>query len=158
MRRLHTANSTIDTDPGEFLAAPLNFEINANALAIAAFASCFDHRAEMIAIVEEAQFLGRMLRIEHQQWDAPITMRVSEHIALVGDITMSSDLASKVLTSLGRHANESGQLSLQKLATALEDHRTYAAFVKAGITPLFESLAFIAATDCGEQHPLLEWS
>ena len=65
MRRLHTANSTIDADPGEFLAAPLNFEINANALAIAAFASCFDHRAEMIAIVEEAQFLGRMLRIEH---------------------------------------------------------------------------------------------
>ena len=158
MRRLHTANSTIDADPGEFLAAPLNFEINANALAIAAFASCFDHRAEMIAIVEEAQFLGRMLRIEHQQCDAPITMRVSEHIALVGDITMSGDLAAKVLTSLGRHANESGQLSLQKLGTALEDHRTYAAFVKAGITPLFESLAFIAATDCGEQHPLLEWT
>ena len=158
MRRLHTANSTIDADPGEFLAAPLNFEINANALAIAEFASCFDHRPEMIAIVEEAQFLGRMLRIEHLQCDAPITMRVSEHIALVGDITMSSDLAAKVLTSLGRHANESGQLSLQKLGTALEDHRTYAAFVKAGITPLFESLAFIAATDCGEQHPLLEWT
>ena len=43
MRRLHTTNSTIDADPGEFLAAPLNFEINANALAIAEFASCFDH-------------------------------------------------------------------------------------------------------------------
>ena len=100
MRRLHTANSTIDADPGEFLAAPLNFEINANALAIAEFASCFDHRAEMIAIVEEAQFLGRMLRIEHPQCDAPITMRVSEHIALVGDMTMSSDLAAKVLTLL----------------------------------------------------------
>ncbi len=101
----------------------MNFEINANALAIAEFASCFDHRPEMIAIVEEAQFLGRMLRIEHQQCDAPITMRVSEHVALVGDITMSSDLAAKVLTSLGRHANESGQLPLHKLGTALEDHR-----------------------------------
>ena len=158
MRRLHTSNSTIDANPGEFLAAPLNFEINANALAIAEFASCFDHCPEMIGLVEEAQFLGRMLRIEHQQSDAPITMRVSEHIALVGDITMSSDLAAKVLTSLGYHRQESGQLTLQKLGTALEDHRTYAAFAKAGITPLFESLAFIAATDCGEQHPLLEWT
>jgi hypothetical protein len=112
----------------------------------------------MIAIVEEAQFLGRMLRIEHQQCGAPITMRVSEHIALVGDTTMSSDLAAKVLTSLGCHEHESGQLSLQKLGTALEDHRTYEAFVKAGITPLFASFAFIVSTDCGEQHPLLEWS
>lgn len=158
MRRLHSSNSTIDADPGEFLAAPVNFEINANALAIAEFASCFDHRPEIIAIVEEAQFLGRMLRIDHQQCDAPITMRVSEHIALVGAITMSSDLAEKVPTSLGCHQQEPGQLSLQELGTALEDHRTYAAFVRAGITPLFASLAFIASTDCGEQHPLLEWS
>ncbi|KPF72311.1 MAG: hypothetical protein HEQ21_19895 [Blastomonas sp.] len=57
MRRLHTSNSTIDADPDEFLAAPLNFEINANALAIAEFASCFDHRPEMIGVSRKRSFL-----------------------------------------------------------------------------------------------------
>ena len=64
-RRLHSGNAALDVDPGEFGAAPLNFEINANALSMAAFTACFDHRTEIISIVEEAQFLGRTLRVRH---------------------------------------------------------------------------------------------
>ena len=148
-RRLHSGNAALDVDPGEFGAAPLNFEIDANALWMAAFTACFDHRAEIISIVEEAQFLGRL---------APITIEVSEHIALARDLMMGPDLAAKVLFALGRDDADEGELTLESLRLLLQDHRTYDAFCGAKITPIYDSLAYLAFTDCGEQTPVLEWA
>ena len=137
-RRLHSGNAALDVDPGEFGAAPLNFEI--------------------ISIVEEAQFLGRTLRVRHLGRLAPITIEVSEHIALARDLMMGPDLAAKVLFALGRDDADEGELTLESLRLLLQDHRTYDAFCGAKITPIYDSLAYLAFTDCGEQTPILEWA
>ncbi|WP_297775903.1 hypothetical protein [uncultured Roseovarius sp.] len=157
-RKLHSHDVGLDVDPGEFEAAPINFEINANSLSMANFTSCFDHRAEIIEIVEEAQFLGRMLRVQHLGRAAPITIEVSEHIALVRDLMMGPDLAAKVLYALGRDNADPGELTLESLRTLLQDHRIYEAFCAAKISPIYDSLTFLAFTDCGEQVPVLEWN
>ncbi|ANC50760.1 hypothetical protein CP97_15069 (plasmid) [Aurantiacibacter atlanticus] len=157
-RRLHASDIALDVDANEFGAAPLNFEINANSLSMAAFTACFDHRAEIIAIVEEAQFLGRTLRVRHLGRLAPITIEVSEHIALARDLMMGPDLAGKVLFALGRDNADAGELTLDSLRTLLQNHRTYDAFRGAKIMPIYDSLAYLAFTNCGEQRPVLAWA
>ena len=158
MRKLHSLDVGLDIDAHEFEASPINFEINANSFSMANFTSCFDHRAEIIEIVEEAQFLGRTLRVQHLGRAAPITIEVSEHIALARDLMMGPDLAAKVLYALGRENAEPGELTLESLRTLLQDHRIYEAFCAAKISPIYDSLTFFAFTDCGEQTPVMEWS
>lgn len=158
MRRLHANDTQLDTDPGELEAAPISFEVNANSLSMAAFVSCFGDRPDIIAIVEEAQFLSRTVRIEKSSKVAPITMKVSEHIALARHLMMGPDLAAKVLYALGRDSAEPGELTLENLRQVLRDNRTYDAFCAAKIAPVFDSLTFLAFTDCGEQAPVMEWS
>ena len=157
-RKLHMGDSAIDVDPGEFGAAPLNFEINANALSMAGFTSCFANRVEIIEIVEEAQFLGRTLRVRHRERLAPIMIEVSEHIALARDLRMSSDLAGKLLFALGRDSSAMGEVTLENLRDLLQDHRVYEAFCAGKIEPVYNSLVYLAFTDCGAQHPVLEWA
>ena len=115
-------------------------------------------RLEGIEIVEEAQFLGRTLRVQHLGRAAPITIEVSEHVALVRDLMMGPDLAAKVLYALGRDNADPGELTLESLRTLLQDHRIYEAFCAAKISPIYDSLTFLAFTDCGEQVPVLEWN
>ncbi|MEM6409920.1 MAG: hypothetical protein AAF683_00125 [Pseudomonadota bacterium] len=158
MRKLHSHDAALDTDPDEFEAAPINFEINANSLSMSELTSCFDHRTEIIAIVEEAQFLGRTLRVQHLGRAQPIRIEVSEHIALARDLIMGPELAAKVLYALGRDNAEAGELTLETLRTLLQDHRTYEAFCSARISPIFDQLSYLAFTDCGEQTPVMEWS
>jgi len=157
-RRLHSSNATLDVDEGEFGVAPLNFEINANAMSMASFTACFDHRADIIAIVEEAQFLGRTLRVTHLGRLSPITIEVSEHIALARDLMMGPDLAAKLLFALGRDNAENGEIALESLRELLQEPRIYDAFAAAKIAPLYDSLTYLAFTDCGEQAPVLEWA
>ena len=158
MRKLHINKADLDVDAKELMAAPLNFEVNANVLSMAEFTTCFGHRVEIIAIVEEAQFLGRTLRIEHPNMRAPITMKVSEHIALGREMMMGPELAAKALYCLGRDSDEPGELKLHDLQGLLQDHRIHEAFVRANITPVYDSFSKLALTDCGDQRPMLEWS
>ncbi len=157
MRRLHASDAEIETDSHEFSAAPLNFEVNANSLSLASFAACFDWRTEVIAIVEEAQFLGRTLRVHCPGGPSPITIMVSEHIALARDILLPSELAAKVVRALGQGGGPEGEIPLDALRALLSDHHTFEAFRSAQIETVYESLSILACTDCGEQIPTMEW-
>ena len=158
MRRLHASDAALDVDPGEFAIVPINFEVNGNCLSMSNFTACFDHRADIIEVVEEAQWLGRTLRFEKAGPTQPLTMRVSEHIALARDLMMGPDLAAKVLYALGRDNADAGELTLDSLRNLLQEPRIYDAFCSARITPLYDSLSLLAFTECGEQAPVLEWS
>ncbi len=158
MRRLHAGHADIETESHEFSAAPLNFEVNANSLSLASFAACFDWRAEVIAIVEEAQFLGRTLRVHCPGGSSPITIMVSEHIALARDILLPTELAAKVARALGQGDGSEGEIPLDALRALLSDHHTAEAFRIAQIETVFESLSVLAYTDCGEQFPTMEWA
>lgn len=158
VRKLHGSHGTIDADIGEFGYAPLNFEINANSLSIAEFSACFGYRVDVIAVLDEAQFLGRMIRIEHAQRDEPITIQVSSNISLARELMMGDELARKVLFALGLSSQMKGSITLGDLQEALRSPKTYDAFARAHIEPLFDTLSFIAFTNCGDQLPVLEWS
>ena len=125
---------------------------------MASFTACFDHRADIIEIVEEAQFLGRTLRVTHLGRLSPIMIEVSEHIALARDLMMGPDLAAKLLFALGRDNAENGEIALESLRELLQEPRIYDAFAAAKIAPLYDSLTYLAFTDCGEQAPVLEWA
>lgn len=147
-----------DIDDGETEAIATHFEFNANSLALATFARTFGHREDIITVVEEAQFLGRSLRIDQSDHDGDIVLRVSSHIAIARPLMMSEDLAGKLLRALGINTGKRRSIHIDQVRDLLADPAIYAAFQEAGITPLHASLSYLGYTELGDQIPIMEWA
>ena len=146
-----------DLDNGETEGTAHHFEVAANGLALATFARVLSYRTDVIAVVEEAQFLGRALRIERSESQLDTLLRVSNHIALTPDLMMSEDLARKALTALGLTPDER-TIRLSKLQDLLQQPSTSRAFDNQQLGTIFDALARVAFVDCGEQIPRLKWA
>lgn len=146
-----------DLDNGETEGSAYHFEVAANGLALATFARVLSFRTDVIAVVEEAQFLGRTLRIERSESQFDTLLRVSNHIALTPDLMMAEDLANKALSALGL-APDRRTIRISKLQELLQKPSTSKAFDDQRIGTIFDALARVAFVDCGEQIPHLEWA
>ena len=155
---LREKNLLPDLDEGEIEGTAYKFEVSANTLALATFARVLDFRTDIIAVVEEAQFLGRSLRVERDGPGADPVLRVSEHIALTPDLMMARDIADKLMQALELDPSETRSLRLDHLRDLLRDPATFRAFDELGIKHLFDALARLAFVDCGDQMPALEWA
>jgi hypothetical protein len=149
-------NIISDLDEGEADGTAYNFEVSANSLPLAAFARPFEYRDDIIAIVEEAQFLGRSLRVQKDGLN--VTLRVSQHLALANDLMMTDTVAEKALQALGIDGRAKRTVSLAKLKELVCDPAIFAAFDNAKIGNIYDALARLATTDCGEQLPRLVWT
>lgn len=89
-----------------------NFEANANTLAIAQFAAFFRDRLDLLAIIEEAQFLGRSIRVSRTARNGDALLEVSEHIALSPEIAVTRTQADHVLECLNLDRATSADIPL----------------------------------------------
>ena len=71
-------NVAIIIDPGLQGFAPCEFEACVCPMALATIARAFDFDLAMIALIEEAQFRGRLIRFERNEADGAIHAAVSE--------------------------------------------------------------------------------
>jgi hypothetical protein len=157
MATLRDTSMVVDADDGEVDHLPVNFEFNANSLALAKLAALFDWRDDIIAIVEEAQFLGRSLRVERVQDSTDIQLCVSEHIALARDLSLRADTATKLFSAIGINTATRTSISIVRLRDLMQQPSIAKAFTDLEITTVRRSLNLMLSTDCGEQMPRVEW-
>jgi len=155
---LRTTGLIIDADPGETDHLPYKFEFNANSLALARFADTLNWREDIIGIIEEAQFLGRSLRVERADDDIDIQLRVSEHIALAADLLLRADTAAKLFAAIGIDPAKRSSISIDRLRDLLQQPCTMKTFEDLQIRTVFDMLGMTVSTDCGEQLPRLSWA
>ncbi|WP_103727319.1 hypothetical protein [Novosphingobium sp. HII-3] len=153
-----SAGHFVEVEEGESEGTALNFEVNANGIALARFATVFPDRDDILSVVEEAQFLGRSLRVARSPQDPEVTLHVSQHITLSPDILLSRKQARAVVDCIGDTPSDEGTISLDRLRSALRDVSCHRRFEAARIEHIHEYLVRLAATDCGEQFPYLEWA
>lgn len=155
---LQRASITIDPDRGEVDGTAFNFEANANAIALAHLPDMLASRLDILAIFEEAQFLGRSVRVSRSQPNTDATLEVSEHIALSPEIAVTSEQADRVLECLQIDPQCSNRLPLATLRARLGNPATYHRFERDHLTTTYEYLERLSYTDCGEQHPQFSWA
>jgi len=148
----------IDADQGEIEHLPINFEFNANSIALAKLAGLFDWRDDIIAIVEEGQFLGRSLRVQRVAESTDIQLCVSEHIALASDMRLRESTAAKLFSAIGINPGTRTSISIDRLRDLLRQPSMVKAFEDLQIRTIYDQLAMTSSTDCGEQIPRLEWN
>lgn len=104
-------------DDGEVDGTAYNFEANANAIAIAIahFAALFRDRLDLLGVVEEAQFLGRSIRVSRAARNCDALLEVSEHIALSPEIAVTRNQADHVFECLDLDPATSTQIPLDAL-------------------------------------------
>ncbi|MFC0205316.1 hypothetical protein [Novosphingobium soli] len=145
-------------EAGETAGTAYNFEANANAIALASFAAPFDKRIDILAIIEEAQFLGRSIRVRRDARGGEAVIQVSEHIAITPEIALTRDQADKVLDCLKLDREASPDMPLATLRSLLANPAIYDRFQRNGLANTYDYLARLSYTDCGEQHPHLAWA
>lgn len=155
---LQSAGILADPDDGEVDGIAYNFEANANAIALARFAGIFEHRLDLVAIMEEAQFLGRSISVSRASCDATATIHVSEHIAISPEIALSNEQADDVLQCLNLSRASARPLPLSVLRELLQTPSVYHRFAHHKLSHVFEYLARMADTECGDQLPHLAWT
>jgi hypothetical protein len=154
---LQSAGIHADLDEDENDGTARDFEYNANAVPIARFAGLFERRLDIIEVLEEAQFLGRAIRVTGRSEEHFATLMVSEHIALSPEIAVSDDQANKVFECLGLDRTKDHSIPFTKLHTLLRHPAAYHDFDRRGLGYIFTYLARLSDTDCGDQSPELAW-
>ena len=146
-----------DLDEGQREGSAYHFEFNANRLPLARIASALDWRGDVISVVEEAQFLGRSLRIERVPPMLEIALRVSDHIALTEDLILDKIDALTVAGILGVDFRKRS-IKLADLAAKLARPSVEQSFYNSRLSHIHYALSRAANIDCGEQSPVLEWA
>lgn len=145
-------------DDGELDGTAYNFEANANAIALAKFAPLFRDRLDLLAVLEEAQFLGRSIRVSRTARNCDALLEVSEHIALSPEIAVTRAQRDHVLECLDLDPTTSTEIPLDALRSKLSDPAIYYRFKRQDLENTYEYLSRLSYTDCGEQFPYLAWA
>lgn len=155
---LHANGVIADPDDGQHEHSAKSFEINANGIALAPFDTRFPGRDDLLCIVEEAQFLARMIRIDEAEDGSGATLSVSEHIAMTPDMAVTEIEASRIIRCLGITERRTQTISLDQLRTALEDPVIYDRFETNNLEAYYAYLTRIAGLEYGDQTPTMTWS
>ncbi|WP_103727496.1 hypothetical protein [Novosphingobium sp. HII-3] len=159
LRSILQYNSVVtEPEAGETEGTAYNFEANANAVALAKFAGLFTERLDVLAILEEAQFLGRAIRVSRAAPNTDAILQVSEHITLTPEIAVTSEQADHVLDCLGLDNHVTEGIPLSTLRSTLANPATYHRFERGNLTTTYEYLERLSYTDCGDQAPHLSWA
>ncbi|MGK2911777.1 MAG: hypothetical protein ACSLE1_18530 [Sphingobium sp.] len=112
---------------------------------------------EIVAVVEEAQFLGRRLSFYRDRQAHTITVRVSDAIDGFEDINLHNANGYAVLDALGLPADSCGEIDLTELRARLTDPNTKRRFINAGVARRFGFFEAAAAIE-DTVSPRLVWS
>ncbi len=136
------------------------FELEARVcpLALAVVSQCFDHDPAVIAVIEEAQFLGRRVRIwqTERAGDIMIGIAVNPDAAPVMSVNGFDALA--ILTGLGLDREQTGSIPMAELRQRLTDPRIRRRLDdNPRIAPFLETLNAMAALKAEDREYNFAW-
>ena len=126
--------------------------------AIATVCALFDHEAAVIAVVEEAQFLGRRLRFGRDETTHRLTVEVAKSMGAAADLNLCNANAIALLAALGVAPERVGELALSELRPMLADLTVRDRFAARGLEARFEAIRAMAAIETTDQDPRLIWA
>jgi hypothetical protein len=102
-----------------------SFEIEASVcpLALASIACCFDHDPAVIAVIDEAQFRGRRVRIWQEEPTGDIRLGLGLNPDGAPELELASGNALALLASLGLDEESCGTIPMSQLRQRLMDPR-----------------------------------
>jgi hypothetical protein len=108
---------------GEVSEAAFAFEARVCPLALAMVSRCFDHNPSVIAVLDEAQFLGRRVRVWRMDWSGDIRIGLASGLDDVPELEVANGNASALLETLGLDPDSVGELPIAELRQRLSDPR-----------------------------------
>lgn len=98
-----------------------DFEARVCPFALATIAALFDMDADVIGVLEEAQFRGRLVRFERDKSDGMLRIRVSAWPDGALEMNISNANAYAILEALGLETDAIGEISSAELRAKLTD-------------------------------------
>lgn len=127
-------------------------------LALAVVSKCFDHDPDVIAILDEAQYLGRRVRIWQDQRGSDIKMRLSLTPDGAPQLTVADDSAMALLAGLGLGRANAGVIAMAELRDRLTNPRIRRRLDDdPAMATCVETLTAMAALKPVEGDHLLAW-
>ena len=108
---------------GEVSEAAFAFEARVCPLALAMVSRCFDHDPSVIAVLDEAQFLGRRVRVWRMGWSGDIRIGLASGLDDVPELEVANGNAYALLETLGLDPDSVGELPIAELRQRLSDPR-----------------------------------
>jgi hypothetical protein len=99
------------------------FEARVCHLSLAVVSKCFDHDPSVIAILDEAQFLGRRVRVTQTERASDITRRLSLNPNAASEIALANAQALALLDGLGIDRRVTGMVTMTELRQRLTTPR-----------------------------------
>jgi len=92
-------------------------------LALASVSQCFDHDPDVIAVLDEAQFLGRRVRIWQAEHGGDVRIRLSLTPDAAPQLALTEAHAMTLLNGLGLDRSRSGVIAMTELRDRLTSPR-----------------------------------
>jgi hypothetical protein len=148
----------IDPDDDEETPLAYSFEARVCPLALASMARVFDFAADVIAVLDEAQFRSRRVSFYRSRPDGPVAMRPS----ITSDLGVEMDLASgnayALLESLGLRPDSVGELPVAEVRKRLDNPAVRRRMREQNIDDYAESLERLIATADTDDSSRFEWA
>lgn len=98
-----------------------SFEMRVRPLALASLTAIFDHDRHVIAVIDEAQYLGRRVRVRREENIGLIRIEVAFTRDVESLLRLPDRNAYALLEGLGIDAGPSGEIPLAELRSRLTD-------------------------------------
>lgn len=108
---------------GEVSEPDFAFEARVCPLALAMVSRCFDHDPSVIAVLDEAQFIGRRVRVWRMGWAGDIRIGLAIGLDNVPELEVANGNAYALLETLGVDPESVGELPVAELRQRLSDPR-----------------------------------
>ena len=108
---------------GEVSEPAFAFEARVCPLALATVSRCFDHDPSVIAVLDEAQFIGRRVRVWRMEWAGDIRIGLATGLDNVPELEVANGNAYALLETLGLDPESVGELPVAELRQRLTDPR-----------------------------------
>ena len=103
--------------------ATFEFEARVCPLALAVVSKCFDHDPAVLAVLDEAQFLGRRVRVWQAERRGDIRIGLAPNPDAAPELEVANANALTLLESLGLDRERAGVLPMIELRQRLMDPR-----------------------------------
>jgi hypothetical protein len=108
---------------GEPASGSFEIEVRVCPLALASIARCFDHDPAVIAVIDEAQFRARRVRVWQQEPTGDLRLGLGLNTDGAPELEVANGNAFALLASLGLDEESCGAIPLSQLRQRLMDPR-----------------------------------
>ncbi|PBN42943.1 hypothetical protein [Sphingobium sp. D43FB] len=155
---IRTGTLLLDPDAAEDEFLSYHFEARVCPLALAAIVRIFDFQADVISVVEEAQFRCRRVSVYRTEETGTINLKV----ALTSDLGLELDLASAnaiaLLEGLGLRPDSVGEIPIDTVRARLSNPAVRRRAAHHGVAAYLGRLDQLLATADADDTSRLEWA